>query len=68
MVFRDPSDRGPQRMKPTPSSTNLIISMETFVHKWQNVQSNKKPVLNEAAIKKTNNLKKHMEKGCLSEI
>ena len=68
MVFRDPSDRGPQRQKPTPSSTTLLANMETFVWKWRSVQSNDKLVLNQAAIRETENLKKHTEKGCLSGI
>lgn len=68
MVLRDPSDRGPQRLKPTPSSTILLANMETFVCKWRSVRSNEKIMLNPAAIRDTENLKIHMQKECLSGI
>ena len=68
MVFRDPTDRGFNRTKETPSSAILIQNIRNFEDRWKRAQSAGRIVLNEAAIKEIRNLEGHMVKGCLSGI
>ena len=69
LVFRSKGDNGPVRSMPTPSPTILLANTQCFIEKWGAVTSEEKGnILSPAAVKEFAKLKKHMEKGCLSEI
>lgn len=68
MVFRDATDKGIERTKTTPEPTVLVSQLNKFVMKWKNVEYSGWSVLSSAAIKEADNLRKHMERGCLSGI
>jgi hypothetical protein len=68
MVFRHATDKGAERTKATPEPTVLVTQLNNFVMKWKNVEYNGWSVLSSTAIKETDNLRKHMERGCLSGI
>ena len=68
LVFRDPLDRGESRMMNTPSPSILVEQLERFLQKWENAEYSGWRVLSSSAIKEANNLKKHMQNGCLSGI
>ena len=68
MVFRDATDKGIEGTKATPEPTTLVSQLDIFVTKWKNVEYNGWSVLSSVAIKETDNLRKHMERGCLSGI
>ena len=67
-AFRDPSDKGSKRLKPTPSRDILKQSLLDFQCKWQNVTLNGKHILPPAAAKEVYSIIKHVERGCLSGI
>ena len=67
-VFRDPTDRGEERLVDTPSPSILSAQLETFLRKWEKVEYSGWRVLSPSAVKEAQNLKKHMLKGCLSGI
>ena len=68
MVFRDPTDRGAERTKATPAPAVLVAQLNSFIMKWKEVEYSGRSVLSQAALKEADNLRKHMEKGCLSGI
>ena len=68
MVFRDPTDRGAERTKATPAPAVLVAQLNSFIMKWKDVEYSGWSVLSQAALKEADNLRKHMEKGCLSGI
>ena len=68
MVFRDPTDVGPERTKPTPNVQVLKNNLDSFIHRWKDAAFNGVKVLSAAALSELNKLRKHMEKGCLSGI
>ena len=68
LVFRDPSDLGTIRAKSTPSKEILLENFEHFLTKWNRVESDGETVLTQAAKREIENLKKHINNGCLSNI
>ena len=68
LVFRDPSDLGKVRTKSTPSKQTLMENLEQFFTKWNGVESDGEEILTQAAKKEIENLKKHIENGCLCSI
>ena len=68
LAFRDPSDRGPERIKPTPNATILHQNIDRFVAKWKNIQFNEVKVLPPSALREVNCILKHVDRGCLSNI
>ena len=68
LVFRDPSDLGKVRTKSTPSKQTLMGNLEQFLTKWNGVESDGEEILTQAAKKEIENLKKHIENGCLCNI
>ena len=68
MVFRDPVDQGPERKMDTPDPHVLAQQMDEFQGKWKDMYYDGKPILNKAAMKEIENLKVHINKGCLSNI
>ena len=57
LVFRDPTDLGKERHKPTRSATR-------FEGTWSAARFQETPILKEASRKEINHLKKHMRCGC----
>ena len=69
MVFRQPTDHGNVRTKPTPPPTIMLQNMKCFVQQWQDQTSvDGRKVFSPATRKEIDNLCKHIEKGCLSDI
>ncbi len=68
MVFRDPTDLGKERQKPTPTHEVLLQQLESFVQAWDTAGFQGSPVLNEACKREVRNIKKHIACGCLSGI
>jgi hypothetical protein len=67
-VFRDPTDLGKVRQKATPSPKVMLANLEVFTLRWSGQAVDGKRVLPEAAKNQISNLRKHIEKGCLSNI
>ena len=68
LVFRYPSDLGTVRKKSTPSKQTLMANLEHFLTKWNSVESDGETILTQAAKREIENLKKHINNGCLSNI
>ena len=68
MVFRDRTDVGPERTKPTPNAEVLTNNLDKFTQRWKGATFNGVKVLSAAALSELQKLRKHMEKGCLSGI
>ena len=60
-VFRAVGDIGVKRSLPTPEATAIAEKLETFTARW-------KTELSQKTLKEITNLKKHIDKGCLSGI
>ena len=68
LAFRDPSDRGPQRMQTTPDRTILHQNLASFVAKWKDIEYNGVRVLPPSALREVNCILKHVNRGCVSNI
>ena len=69
LVFRQDGDSEYTRMCTTPSPDVMNRKMEAFLMKWRDVRSSdNKLVLNSDTISAINNLKRHITRGCLSNI
>ena len=68
MVFRDPTDKGKERKKSTPTSTVLLENMKVFERNWKPACFDGIPVLNDKVSTEISNLKKHINNSCLSSI
>ena len=69
LVFRNKGDNGPKRTKPTPEPDVLLTNLDSFLTKWKEIASiegNK--IVNPAVLKAIQNLKGHIQKGCLTGI
>ena len=63
MVFRMPGDVGKRRCMSTPNPEQLRENLEVFVDRWKKLVS-----LRDTTLKELDNIKKHVVKGCLSDI
>ena len=68
LVFRDPSDQGLQRTKPTPSPDVLRKQLIHFQTVWNGISCNGRDILPPAAKNEIQCLLVHIDKGCLSGI
>ena len=69
LVFRSRGDNGHERRSPTPSPEILLYNVKHFMEKWGNLHHEKEGcILTPAVVKEIELIKKHMQKGCLSEI
>ena len=67
-VFRDPSDRGEQRLMLTPSPEVILKNIDMFLKEWKSVEINSSQILPSSAVREIEKLKCHITKGCLSGI
>lgn len=68
LVFRDPSDQGPQRTKPTLSPDVLRKQLIHFQTVWNGISCNGRDILPPAAKNEIRCLLVHIDNGCLSGI
>lgn len=69
LVFRQNMDVGKERKMETPDTDTIRDNFDLFLNKWKQIKdTNNMPVLHEATLKACNNLKVHIQKGCLSKI
>ena len=68
MIFRDPSDHGPSRTMNTPSISIMLQQLDNFILKWKPEKYNEENILPHFTLSELSKLRKHMEKGCLSDI
>lgn len=68
LIIRSPEDRGRVRTMDTPSPEIIIKNIDMFMKQWSCVKVDNVLVLPVAAVKKIENLRKHIVKGCLSNI
>ena len=68
LVFRDPSDHGPVRTKPTPSPPILRQQLLQFQSVWEGISCNGRVIISPAAKKEIRCLLVHIDKGCISGI
>ena len=66
LVFRALTDRQSSRTLPTPSCEQLIENLDNFVSQWENIPDS--PLGSQKTIKSLYNIRKHVTKGCLSDI
>jgi hypothetical protein len=70
VVFREKNDHGTRREQPTPKPKVILKNLEHFIEKWRDVKNDRdgSNILNTKAMHEIENLKKHIIKGCLSDI
>ena len=68
LVFRQPTDLGKNRTKATPETEVIQSNMDRFVERWKNAECQGNKVLSKSALKEIDNLRIHVQKGCLSGI
>ncbi len=68
LVFRDPNDLGQIRQLHTPKSEIIEKNLDEFVEKWESCVHEEQPIITESTRKEVTALKKHIRKGCLSDI
>ena len=64
-IFRDDDDQGEKRLKSTVYKEKMEKNLNSFIERWSNVPFSP---LTEATFIEIENLRKHIQKGCLSEI
>ena len=68
-VFRKENDKEKDRKQETPSSQEMLDNLKLFLLKWKDVKhGDDEDVLTASAIHEIDCLKRHIEKGCLSNI
>ena len=67
-VFRRVDNSGPIRKKPTPTSEEILKNLNQFEAKWKAVTFEDRPILTVKALEEIRKLRKHISKGCLSDI
>lgn len=68
LIIRCSEDRGPIRTLDTPSPEVIANNIDMFMKQWSSVKVDNVLVLPTAAVKKIEDLQKHIVKGCLSHI
>ena len=71
-VYRSDDDTGKtKREKPTPDPATIIRNLDRFAEKWQHIsdtQLTDDPLLRESFQEQVQNLRQHINEGCLSGI
>ena len=62
MMFRFPGDLSKNRSMPTPTTSVLLENYQAFCERWKGIG------VRDTTLKELNNIKKHIMKGCLSDI
>lgn len=65
LVLRHDDDLGEQRMKSTPNEAKIKENLDKFMKKWR---SSPGSCMTQETLKQVENLRGHIDKGCLSEI
>ena len=65
MVFRDRTDVGPERTKPTPNAEVLTNNFDKFTQRWKGATFNGVMMLSAAALSELQKLRKHHGKRVL---
>ena len=69
LVFREDGDSEDKRMCATPAAELILTKLNAFVEKWRNVHDNYgRLVFTADTIPATDKLKRHITKGCVSNI
>lgn len=69
LVFRSRGDNGVERKEPTPPPEVLKSNLQVFLDKWTTITPEGHPgIITTSVVKEIENLKRHMDKGCLSGI
>ena len=68
LVFREPTDLGKNRTKPTPEPKVIQENVERFLKRWKDAECQGTKVLMQSALKEIDNLRIRIQKGCLSGI
>ena len=68
LVFRDQKDQEATRTMPTPSPDVIISNLEQILNRYETFLSDLESAKREKLEKEITNLRKHIEKGCLSGI
>lgn len=69
LVFRQDGDSARKRLCDTPDSSILMHHMDEFEKRWKDVRDSKgNTVFTSETTTAINNLKKHIQSGCLSKI
>lgn len=69
MIFRADADQGEIREMDTPDEHTIMSNLEHLTERWKDVNyDNGETVLNENVLHEIENLKVHIERGCLSKI
>lgn len=67
MVFRRLMDVGTKRSMMTPDTPQLLLNLDNFVE-WNNAEINGHKIITEKVLKQISALRRHIERGCLSNI
>lgn len=68
-MFRRENDKEKERKQDTPSSEDMLENLKRFLLKRKDMKhSDDEDVLTASTVHEINCLKKHIEKGCLSNI
>ena len=68
LVFRQPCDLGSLRKLSTPDPSVMSTNLDCFMRKWEACTHAEWNIITENTKKEVASLKKHVMKGCLSEI
>ena len=69
MIFRADADQGEIREMDTPDEQTIMSNLECLTERWKDVHyDNGEAVLNRNVLHEIENLKVHIERGCLSRI
>ena len=68
-VFRCKNDKEKERTQDTPSSGEMLENLKCFLLKWKDIKHvDDEDVLTASAVHEIDCFKKHIKKGCLSDI
>ena len=68
LVFREQDDAGPQRKQPTSPPQVVMANMEVVLDKWKHKCMLMNPIITNAVQRELDQLKEHIQRGCLSNI
>ena len=67
-IFVHLNDRAGKRQNPTLPPARIMANLEQWLKKWKKIKECGQPLLNEDTFGAVNRLKRHIQKGCLSDI